>query len=378
MRILTAGESHGEYLTAIIEGFPQGVRIKPALIDEELKRRMSGIGRGKRMEIETDSICLVSGLRNTVTLGSPIAILLRNKDARIFTGKDDAQAALSIPRPAHADLTGALKYHEYDVRNILERASARETAMRVACGALCKQFLSNFGVSIASFTVSVGAAASTKKPSGVSDIMRLTRGSKLNCIDPGQEKRMIKEIERAQSAHDTVGGVAEVWADGVCPGLGSVMHFDRRLDGRLSAALASIPAVKGVEIGLGFAYARARGSTAHDRIYHTSRKGFFHTTNNSGGIEGGMSTGSPIVARVAMKPIATLTQPLVSVNLLTKRKEKAIVERTDTCAIAALGVIAESMCAITITEAFLEKFGCDSLLEIKRNYRAYTRSIQVF
>ncbi|MFH1876896.1 MAG: chorismate synthase [Candidatus Omnitrophota bacterium] len=378
MRILTAGESHGEYLTAIIEGFPKGVTIRQELINGELSRRRSGFGRGKRMEIEADRIHIVSGLRNKVTLGSPIAMLVRNRDTRIFTDKADGQAMLSVPRPAHADLSGALKYHEHDVRNILERASARETVMRVCVGAACKQFLGIFGIALASYTVRVGSIVSSQKPKGVFDVVGRTRTSKLNCIDRIREERMIKEIERAQHKHDSLGGVAEILIEGVCPGLGSVMHYDKRLDGRLAAALMSVPAAKGVEVGLGFDYAAGRGAHSHDCICYNPKKGFFHTTNNSGGIEGGMSTGAPIIVRLAMKPIATLTRPLDSVNLITKRKEKAIVERTDTCAIAAFGVIAENMCAIILTEAFLEKFGCDTLSEIKRNYRAYIKSIQAF
>jgi chorismate synthase len=371
MRILTAGESHGECLVSLIEGFPKGVTIEADFINQELKRRASGFGRGKRMTIESDTVEIVTGLRNKVTLGSPITMLLRNKDARIFTQSPDNQVKLSTPRPAHADLAGALKYSEYDVRNILERASARETAARVCAGAICKQLLSWFDVAIAGFTVGVGIVASTRKPANVSEILTRTKKSQLGCIDYAKEKLMIKEIERAQETNDSVGGVIELWIEGLCPGIGSFMHFDKRLDARLAAALVSIPGVKGVEFGLGFEYAKYRGSSSHDAIYYSKMQGFYHTTNNSGGIEGGMSTGEPIVVRIAMKPIATLTKPLDSVNLVTKRKEKAIVERSDTCAIVALSVIAESMCAFTITELFLEKFGCDTLSEIKANYRNY-------
>lgn len=381
MRILTAGESHGEYITAIIEGFPKGVRVSGEFINQELKLRMSGAGRGKRMAIEKDKVAIVSGLRNKVTLGSPIAMLVKNKDAGIFSQRKDNLPALSIPRPAHADLAGALKYQDRDVRNILERASARETAARVCAGAVCKQFLANFGVKIASFTVSVGSVVSEKKPLHAAEIIREVKNSQLNCIDKQKEKLMLAEIAQAEKEKDSLGGVCEVWIEGVCPGLGDVMHFDRRLDAVLAYYLMSIPAVKGVEVGLGFEYAKAQGSCSHDAIYYRAQSAaaggkFYRQTNNSGGIEGGLTTGMPVILRAAMKPIATLREPLDSVNLISKKKEKAIVERSDTCAIVACGVIAESMTAIAVTEAFLDKFGRDSLWEIKTNYNNYLKALE--
>ncbi|MBU1366817.1 MAG: chorismate synthase [Candidatus Omnitrophica bacterium] len=382
MRILTAGESHGTYMAAILEGFPKGVKIEKEFIDCELKRRMSGLGRGKRMSIEIDKVEIVSGLRNKVTLGSPITILVKNKDAKIFSQKKDNLTSLSIPRPAHADLAGALKYQENDLRNILERASARETVSRVGLGAICKQFLLNFNIKITSFTISVGDIISQMKPKNILEIISKVKNSKLNCIDREAEKLIVREVEKAQRIGDSLGGVVEVWAEGSPPGLGSFMHFDKRLDSQLAAYLMSIPAVKGVEIGLGFEYARKRGSASHDAIYYTTKKnlpacqqGFYRKTNNSGGIEGGISTGEPIVLRIAMKPIATLGKPLDSVNLTTKQREKAPVIRSDTCAIVACGVIAESMAAICLTEAFLDKFGGDALEEIKTNYKNYIKAI---
>lgn len=375
MRLLTAGESHGYGNVAILEGFPCGVAIEESFINQELKRRMSGFGRGKRMAIEDDRAELISGLRNKVTLGSPIALMIKNKDHRIFTQSPDNLPALTVPRPSHADLVGSLKYYNSDVRNILERASARETVAKVACGAICKQLLSNFNINFASFTISVGKICSSKKPNSIKEIIAATNRSQLNCIDSQKEKLMIKEIEKAAQDKDSLGGVVEVWIDGVCPGIGSVMHFDRRLDAILSLYLMSIPAVKGVEIGLGFEYSHCRGSKTHDEIYYSKDKGFFHKTNNSGGIEGGMSTGETIVLRLAMKPIATLLSPLESVDITTKKKAKAIIERSDTCAISALGVIAENMAAIAITTSFLEKFGCDSLKDIKANYKNYLQGI---
>lgn len=336
---------------------------------------MSGYGRGKRMLLEEDRAEIISGLRNKITLGSPIAVLVKNRDAKIFPQANDVLPELSIPRPAHADLSGALKYGERDLRNILERASARETVARVCVGAICKQFLSDFGVIFAGFTLSVGDIISKLKPKNASDIFDKTKNSALNCIDQAAEKLMLKEIEGATRQGDSLGGVVEVWIEGVVPGLGSFMHFDRRLDAKISGYLMSIPAVKGVEIGLGFAYAGRRGSLSHDAIYYSKKQSFYRKTNNSGGIEGGISTGEPIVLRLAMKPIATLNRPLDSVNLATKQKEKAIVERSDTCAIVALAVIAESMAAIAITEAMLDKFGSDTLKEIKANYLNYSKNL---
>ncbi len=376
MRLITAGESHGLYNVAILEGFPKGVKVQKSEIDKELARRMSGFGRGGRMKIEKDSVDIVSGMRNKITLGSPIALLIKNKDARIFTQKKDGQAALTVPRPAHADLAGALKYGESDVRNILERSSARETVARVAAGSVCKQLLAELGVKVASFTISVGNVTSSKKPSSVNDILKKAKTSKVNAIDVKAEKQIIKAIKEAQKNKDSLGGIVEVWADGLVAGLGSVMHYDKRLDAKLASSLMSIPAVKGVELGLGFEYSKKCGSQSHDAIMHSKSKGFHHKSNNSGGIEGGMTNGEVVVARIAMKPIATLLKPLMSVSLKSKKKAPAVVERSDTCAIVALGVIAESMMAIELTDAIVNKFGCDSLKEIKANLANYKKSLK--
>ncbi|MCP4652910.1 MAG: chorismate synthase [Candidatus Omnitrophica bacterium] len=371
MRILTAGESHGEYVSTIIEGFPKGVRLEGGLIDQELKKRMSGAGRGQRMSIESDKVSIVSGLRNKITLGSPITMLVKNKDAHIFSQKSDKLTCLSVPRPAHADLAGALKYGEKDIRNILERASARETVARVCAGAACRQFLSSFGVKIAGFTMSVGSIESSKKPKSINEIIIKTKKSKVNSID--KEKLMLGEIANADKNKDSLGGIIEIWIDGLCPGLGSVMHFDQRLDGQLAQSLMSIPAIKGVEVGLGFEYGKRTGSTSHDEIYYNGK--FSHKTNNSGGIEGGISNGEPIVLRIAMKPIATIRKPLLSVNLSSKKKAKAAVIRSDVCALTACAVIAEGMSATVIMQAFLNKFGEDSLKEIKTNYKNYIKTL---
>lgn len=378
MRILTAGESHGEKLSVIVEGFPKGVKINKDLINRELLRRMSGPGRGARMNIEQDKVHIISGLRNGVSLGSPICMLVNNKDWKIYVDKDDGLPPISVPRPAHADLAGVLKYNEKDIRNVLERASARETAARVCAGSLCKQFLLNFGIEITSFIVQVGKIKARALYKGIKDIKRMTKNSLLNCPDTATEKKMLQEIEKASVSGDTLGGIIEIVAEGVIPGLGDFAHFDRRLDARLAYYLMSIPAVKGVEIGLGFRYAQLKGSTVHDAIYYNRNKGFFHKTNNSGGIEGGISNGEIIVLRIAMKPIATLKNPLDSVDIVTKRKKKAAVIRSDVCAVVSCGVVGENMVAIALVEAFLDKFGRDSLQEIRSNYNNYLRQIRNF
>ena len=374
MRILTGGESHGEALIAVIEGFPQGVRIEEFFIDQELSRRQKGYGRGKRMDIEKDKAHIVSGVRNNISMGSPITVMIKNKDNTILSqGKDGLEPVL-VPRPGHADLVGALKYHDNDMRNMLERASARETAARVCAGSVCKQFLANFDITIASFVLSIGSVRSNISPESIEEIIEKTSSSSLSCVDPGAEKRMIEEIKDAAEKGDTLGGVIEVWVKGLCPGIGSFMHFDQRLDSKIAGFVMSIPAVKGVEIGAGFDYARARGSSMHDAIYFSpAEEGFYRKTNNAGGIEGGVSNGELLVIRCAMKPISTLVSPLDSVNIVTKKQANASVIRSDVCAVPACGVVAETMIALAVTECFLEKFGSDSLVEIKRNYLQYIK-----
>ncbi len=375
MRFLTAGESHGQAVSAIIEGFPKGVKIEASLINKELKKRMVGFGRGKRMGIEHDRVEIVSGLRNKITLGSPICVLVKNKDHKIFTQKKDGLKILAVPRPGHADLAGCLKYCEQDVRNILERSSARETVTRVCVGAVCKQFLAGFNIKISSFVSGVGKISSAARPKSIEEIIKKTGKSKLNCIDSEKEKLMIEEINSARRLGDTVGGIVEVWASGVCAGLGSVMHFDKRLDAKISAYLMSIPSVKAVEIGAGFKYAGLRGSVSHDTIHFSADKGFWRKSNNCGGIEGGISNGEPIVTRIAVKPIPTLKDSLISVNISTKKKQKAPVVRSDVCVVESAGVIAENMLAICLTESLLDKFGSDSLKEIKNNFRYYFKTL---
>ena len=359
MRILTAGESHGLGMVTIIEGFPQGVKIKTSFINQEIKKRMHGVGRGKRMQIESDTVEIISGLRNERTLGSPIAMLVKNKDQYIFAQDKDCLKPLVVPRPGHADLAGCLKYGEKDIRNILERSSARETVSRVCAGSICKQFLSYFNIRIISFVSGIGRIVSTLKPLSIDDIARKIKKSRINCLDLVKEKLMIREIEEAKNSGDTVGGIIEVWADGILPGLGSCMHFDKRLDAKLAGYMMSLPSVKAVEIGAGFNYTKMRGSVSHDAIFAGKKNEFMRKTNNCGGIEGGVSNGSPIVVRLGSKPIPTLMKPLNSVNIITRKKKKASVVRADVCVIEPLGLIAENMLAIALTESFLEKFGSD-------------------
>jgi chorismate synthase len=376
MRFLTAGESHGKALTVIVEGFPKGVKIVESAINSELGKRMLGPGRGKRMQIETDKVEILSGLRNKITLGSPIAMMVKNNDAKINPQGKDSLTEKNVARPAHADLAGALKYGEKDINNILERASARETAARVCVGALCKQFLGLFKTEVASYIRQIGDYKSNKAAKNISSILAKTNSSQMKVVDKKDEREMIKRINQARQNKDSLGGVIEVWVEAVPPGLGSFMHFDRKLDAKIAGYLMSIPAIKGVEIGAGFDYAKKKGSESHDAIYYAEDKGYYHKTNNSGGIEAGISNGEPIVVRIAMKPIATLEKPLDSVDLKTKKKKKASVIRSDTAAVAACSVVAESMCAIAITEGYLDKFGSDSLGQISSNYKTYMRSIK--
>jgi len=352
LRYLTAGESHGKALVAILEGMPAGLEVEVSRINQELKRRQQGFGRGKRMQIEKDKAQIISGLRKGITLGSPIALLIQNKDFSI----EKLKKVIS-PRPGHADLAGLLKYGLSDIRDVLERASARETASRVGIGAICKIFLKEFNIRISSRVLSIGGET----------------------IHQG----MIEKINEAIKEKDTVGGIFEVAAKGVPIGLGSYVQPDRRLDARFAQNIMSIPGIKGVEIGLGFGYADKFGSEVHDAIYYnkglspkgTVPKGYFRKTNNAGGIEGGISNGEDIIMRACMKPISTLLNPLDSVNIISKKPSKSSVERSDICVVEAAGIIAESACAFVLSDALLEKFGGDSLKDIKANYKSYIKRI---
>ena len=373
LRYLTSGESHGKCLIAILDGMPAGLKVDESSIDEELARRMAGYGRGGRMKIEADKAQILSGLRRSMTIGSPITVMVKNIDQSI-----DRLPVILEPRPGHADLTGAIKYDRADIRDVLERASARETAARVSVGALCKILLAEFGIRITSHVMVIGNIESRPNNLGFRQIVTLSEQSPVRCADRAASRLMCKEIDRAASEGDTLGGVFEIIVNGVPPGLGSYAQWDRRLDGILAGAVMSIQAVKGVSFGAGFELAAKRGSSVHDEIFYSQNKRFFRKTNNAGGIEGGMTNGEDIRIRAAMKPIATLVKPLASVNIKTKRAFKATVERSDTCAVPAAGVIGESVVAVEIANALIGKFGGDSLGEMRRNFDGYLKQVRKF
>lgn len=371
LRYFTTGESHGKYLAVILEGMPSGVKVDLEFINSELRRRQGGYGRGGRQKIETDQVEILGGVVKGLSTGAPIGFLLTNKDFKI-----DQMPELLRPRPGHADLAGSLKYHQ-SIRPVLERASARETAMRVAAGALCKLFLKEFGIEIASHVVQIGPARIPDQPGlTVASIRQKTAVSQLNCVDPETEKKMIGYIDEARRAKDSLGGAYEVRVTGVPIGLGSYVHFERKLDARLAASLMSQQSVKAVEVGAGASLAGLFGSQSHDEIFYDAKQSYTHQTNRAGGIEGGMTNGADLILRATMKPISTLAQPLASVNMATKQPEKADFERSDVCAVAAGSVIGESLVAYTVADAFVEKFGGDSVTEIKRNYEGYQKQIR--
>ena len=366
LQFLTAGESHGEFMSAILEGMPSGIPVDMEFITHELWRRQQGYGRGGRQKIEKDAVKLTSGVYKNKTTGAPVAFLLQNKDFKI-----DKMPELLRPRPGHADLAGSLKY-AVGIREILERASARETVMRVAVGALAKLFLREFKIELAAHVVQIGRAKlSDKEEVGFDDITRKVKDSPVSCVNREVEKDMMAEINRAMKEKDTAGGIFEVRARNVPIGIGSHAHYERKLDARIAQGLMSMQSVKAVEIGLGVRAASTPGHDAHDEIFYKKGQGYFHHTNRAGGIEGGMSNGAEIVVRASMKPLSTLRQPLRSVNMKTKTEEKADFERSDVCAVPAGSVIGEAILAFEIARAFLEKFGGDSLHETKRNYAQY-------
>ncbi|HET7023905.1 MAG TPA: chorismate synthase [Gemmatimonadales bacterium] len=388
LRFLTAGESHGKALTVIVEGLPAGVPIRADQVDVDLGRRMQGYGRGARMKIEQDRVEWVSGVRAGETLGSPIAMLVPNRDWANWT---DVMAAEGVPgetrrrrvtrpRPGHADLAGVLKYDRADARDILERASARETVARVAAGALARRLLEEFGVEVGSHVVSLGGVAVPRPDPLPVPLNAAADRSPVRVLDAAAEGEIIGRIDAAKKAGDTLGGEVEVVARGVALGLGSHVHWDRKLDGRLAGMLMSIPAVKGVEIGLGFEAARRLGSSVHDPIATDRSRdesgGFRRLSNNAGGLEGGMTTGEPLVVRVAMKPISTLMTPLKTVDLASGQEAQAQSERSDVTAVPAMGVIAEAVVSLVLADAMLEKFGGDSLTEMRRNVTGYLDGLQ--
>jgi chorismate synthase len=368
LHYLTAGESHGRGLLAILDGLPAGLKIDREFIDAELKARQGGYGRGGRMEIEADRAEIWAGVRDGVTIGAPLGLVIRNRDFTI-----DDLPPVTAPRPGHADLAGGLKYGHRDLRNVLERASARETAARVALGAVAQLLLREFSIVFESWIIALGGI--TVKEVAATERRRNLPASRLACPDPEAEKKMVKLIDRTREAGDTLGGVFQVEIAGVPPGLGSYSQGDTRLDGRLAGALMSIPAIKGVDIGSGLAAAAEPGSRVHDVIACTE-DGICRPTNRAGGIEGGVSNGEPIVIRAAMKPIPTLARPLSTVDLETGRPAVAARERSDVCALAAAAAVGRAMAALELARAFLEKFGGDSLEEIQRNYSGYLSSVR--
>jgi chorismate synthase len=389
LRFETAGESHGECLVATITGFPAGIPISIEYLNRELWRRQQGFGRGGRMKIETDTAHVVSGIRSSQTIGSPIAIILENKDWKNWTSilpveeKDlDPEKAKPVhrPRPGHADLAGAIKYNFSDARCILERASARETAARVAIGALAKTFLKQFGIGVLSHVIGVGSAK-LKRAAHWEELEALAERDEvlLGCVDAETEQEMKAVVDHAYRTGDTVGGIFEVVARGLPPGLGSHITWDSRLDGRLAQAIVSIQAVKGVEIGYAEEGAASYGSRVQDTIhYQKEQKEFFRGSNRAGGIEGGMTNGQDLIVRGLLKPISTLRRPLESVDLPTREPASAAYERSDVAVVPAAGVIGEAMVAFVLAQAFLEKFGGDSLTEVKRNYDGYLAQVKAF
>lgn len=369
LQYITAGESHNKYLTAILEGMPSGLKVDLAFIQAELARRQRGYGRGGRMKLEKDEVEITAGVLNGVTTGAPIGLLLSNREVKIHELPE-----LFRPRPGHADLAGSLKYNT-GIRAILERASARETAMRVAVGSVARLFLAAFDIAVASHVVRIGKAALPVQEDVSFDSIQAAKKSEMNCRSGEFEKEVIREIESAKKKGDTLGGLFEVRVKGVPVGLGSHVHYSRKLDGRLARAILSIQAVKGVEFGLGFQMASSFGSEVHDEIFYHGDKGYFRKTNRAGGIEGGMSNGEEICLRGVMKPISTLIKPLRSVNMKTKKPEEASYERSDICTVPACSVIAEALTAYEIADAFLEKFGGDSLAEVTRNYQGYLKQV---
>ncbi len=397
LRYFTAGESHGPCLTTIIDGVPAGFSIDVQKINHDLWRRQQGYGRGGRMLIEKDQVQIRSGIRWGETLGSPVALGIENRDWKNWTKKmspapedRDETLAVTKPRPGHADLTGILKYHHSDIRNVLERASARDTVSRTAVGSFCKQLLAPFGMRVMATIRSLGSVEAKTEGLTYEEVFARAEESPVRVADKEAEEKMIDLIDGCKKKGDTLGGIFEVVVLGLPPGLGSHTQWDRKLDGRLARALMSIQAIKGVEIGLGFEMARRSGSQVHDEIFFDPHKmvsegtprivptGFYRGSNNSGGTEGGMSNGAPLVVRAAMKPLSTLMNPLRSVDLRSKQPADASVERSDVCSAPAAAVVGEAVVAFELAVAFLEKFGGDSLHEITRNYEGYLEQIKNF
>jgi chorismate synthase len=368
LRLLTAGESHGKTLLAVVDGFPAGLKVDTTQINRELERRQGGYGRGGRQKLETDSVEILSGTWQDATLGSPITLAVANRDSKLERLKD-----VERPRPGHGDLTGAIKFLG-SIRGVLERASARETAARVAAGALAKQLLSEFGMAVLGYVVQLEQIAATPRNGTLDELRSLRDASPMYTLSPDVDQQIVERVDRATAEGDTLGGIVEVKVFQPPFGLGSHAQWDCKLDGLLAQAVMSIQAIKGVEIGLGFEAARRPGSQVHDEIAFDRAEagrpslGYVRKTNHAGGLEAGMTNGQPIVVRAAMKPISTLRRPLASINLSTKEAESAAYERSDVCALAACSVIVENVVAFTVAQAFVDKFGGDSLVEMRARY----------
>jgi len=389
MRFLDAGESHGPQSTAIIEGVPSGFDIDMDEINLALSKRQQGYGRGRRMQIEKDQVKILSGVRFGKTTGAPITLVIENKDYKHWTkimsvnpADENDDKRVSKPRPGHADLNGGMKYNHRDLRNILERSSARETAIRVAVGALAKQLIKPFGIQCISHVTNIGGVEGNSfvdlSDISLEEMRGLIEQSAVRCVDPDKTEQMKREIDKAKQNGDTLGGIVEVIVLGPPVGLGSHVHWDRKLDGKIAQAILSIQAFKGVEFGIGFAAANLPGSKVHDEITWNKTEGFKRLTNRAGGFEGGMTTGEPIIVKGVMKPIPTLYKPLQSIDIDTKEVFEASIERSDACAVPAASIVAEHVVAWEIAQAFLEKFSGDSYQEVKQQYENYLKQVRVY
>ncbi|MBU5443972.1 chorismate synthase [Paenibacillus sp. MSJ-34] len=387
LRYLTAGETHGPQLTAIIEGLPSNLELDFEQLNFQLHRRQKGYGRGRRMQIEKDTANIVGGVRHGKTTGAPVALVVANNDWKHWMqimniepieGGDEAKRRVNRPRPGHADLNGGLKYNLKDLRNVLERSSARETAARVACGAVARQLLAAFGIKVAGQVIRIGEIEAPPHDLPIDELIQRTEESSVRVVDPETEKKMEAYIDQIKAEGDSIGGIVECIVEGVPVGLGSHVQYDRKLDGRIAQAVMSINAFKGCEIGIGFEAGTMRGSQVHDEILYSAERGYYRATNRLGGFEGGMTNGMPIVVRGVMKPIPTLYKPLRSVDIDTKEPFTAQVERSDSCAVPAASVVMEHVVAWEVAKAFLEKFGGDSMEEIRANYNNYLKQLEQY
>lgn len=387
LRYLTAGETHGPQLTAIIEGLPSNLHLDFEALNYELARRQKGYGRGRRMQIEKDIASIVGGVRHGYTTGAPVAVVVENNDwthwrnimnIEPVEGTDEEKRRVHRPRPGHADLNGGLKYNLKDLRNVLERSSARETAVRVAVGAIAKQFLSRFSIKIGGQVKRIGEIEAPPHQLSLDELIEITEQSSVRVADKATEQKMEEYIDRIKKEGDSIGGIVECIVEGVPIGLGSHVQYDRKLDGRIAQAVMSINAFKGVEIGIGFEAGTLPGSQVHDEIMYSEERGYYRASNRLGGFEGGMTNGMPLVVRGVMKPIPTLYKPLQSVDIDTKEPFTAQVERSDACAVPAASVVLEHVVAWEVAKAFLEKFGGDSIEEVERNYKGYLAQLEAY